>query len=111
MLDSQKTAIDAAKKIHGSLIIIEFADDDKVLAFKRLTRGMITDMKKQISKKPELALEVSLNACEFCCVVGNSDYPALAAKYPLAFCGSEDEPGVIDVLMAEARGKATIRVE
>lgn len=110
-VENVEAQLKAARATHGPLVIVEFADEGKTFAFKRLTRAMITDMKKRMGQKPDLALEVSLNACEFCCVVGQNDYSEFAAKYPLAFCGSEDEPGVIDTLMVNARGKATIRVE
>jgi len=108
---SLESTLKAARAAHGLLVVVDFEEEGKTFAFKRLTRAMITDMKKRMGKQPDLALEVSLNACEFCCVVGSSDYSEFAAKYPLAFCGSEDEPGVIDVLMQNARGKASIRVE
>jgi hypothetical protein len=106
------SAIQAAKQKHGDLVVIDI--EGKTLAFRRLDRAKLTDMKRNISKNPDLSLDVSVNTCEFCCVVGQQYFKELSNKYPLAFCGTEGQPGVIDVLMDLARGGVTgpsIRVE
>jgi len=106
------TVIAAAKQKHGSLVVIEL--EGQKLAFRRLDKAKITDMKRAINKNPDLSLDVSINCCEFVCVVGQSSFKELSNKYPLAFCGTEGTRGVIDVLMDLARGGEAgpnIRVE
>lgn len=87
--------------------------DGKVLVFKPLTKAMITDLKKQITEKPGLALDFSINACKFCCVYGAEHFADLSNLYALAFAGSAEHPGVIDALFDLARGggNAVIRTE
>jgi hypothetical protein len=108
---TQSTALDAVKAEHGKVVVIEL--DGKILAFKRLNRSKVTDMRTQINKKPDLAVEISINVCEFQCVLGKEHFKALSDAYPLAFCGNDDQPGVIDALIDLARGGGTalIRVE
>lgn len=104
--------IEEAKRKHGTLVTIEL--EGQKLAFRRLDKAKITDMKRAINKNPDLSLDVSINCCEFVCVVGQSSFKELANKYPLAFCGTEGIRGVIDVLMDLARGGESgpnIRVE
>lgn len=96
----------------GDLIVIDI--EDKTLAFKRLSRGQLTDMKKRINKTPDLVIDITINSCEFNCVYGAEHFKDLSDRYPLAFCGNEGSKGVIDALMDLARGGAagpTIRVE
>jgi len=100
------------KAKYGDLIVIEL--EGKTLAFKRLTKAQLTQMKTQINKKPDLVIDITINSCEFNCVLGSEHFKDLADRYPLAFCGNEDTKGVIDALMDLARGGAagpSIRVE
>lgn len=99
---STDAAILEAKARHGDLICIDL--EGKTLAFRRLNMAAITDMKRNIGNKPELSLNISINSCKFCCVVGVQYFDELANKYPLAFCGTDGRPGVIDALMDLARG-------
>lgn len=97
---------------YGDLVVIEI--EEKTLAFKRLSRAQLTDLKQRLVKQPNLVIELTINACEFNCVLGGEHFKLLADRYPLAFCGNEDSKGVIDVLMDLARGGAqgpNIRVE
>lgn len=98
-----------AKAKYRKVVILEL--DGKSLAFKPLTLAMITDLKKQITKSPELALKLSVNACKFCCIFGAEHFDELADVYSLAFAGNSDNPGVIDALMDLARGGASITTE
>lgn len=98
-----------AQAPYPKTIVLEI--DGKTLAFKPLNRAKITDLKKQITKQPDLALELSVNACKFCCIFGSEHFDALADVYALAFAGNADNPGVIDALMDLARGGAQIRTE
>lgn len=97
-----EAAIAKAKAAYGDLVTLTL--DGHKLGFKRLDKAKVTDMRKQISKSPDLAIEISVNVCGFCCVVGREHFDELSAKYPLAFCGTEGIKGVIDVLMDLARG-------
>jgi hypothetical protein len=103
------STIPELKAKYGRLVIIDI--DGKTLAFKPLNKDKITDLKKQISKAPDLALNVSINACEFCCVLGAEHFKELADSRPLAFAGNSTDPGVIDALMDLARGNGVIRTE
>lgn len=106
------TALAELKKRHGALVVIEL--EGQKLAFRRLDKAKITDMKRAINKNPDLSLDVSINCCEFVCVLGQSSFKEMSNKYPLAFCGTEGVRGVIDVLMDLARGGESgpnIRVE
>lgn len=91
-----------AKKKYGDLVVITL--EGQKLAFRRLDKAKITDMKRAINKNTDLSLDVSINCCGFVCVVGQASFVDLANKYPLAFCGTEGIRGVIDVLMDLARG-------
>lgn len=110
--DPSIAAIKQLKIKYGELVVIDLAGH--TLAFKRLSRGQLTELKKRINKQPDLVIEVTINACEFNCVYGAEHFKSLSEFYPLAFCGNEDTKGVIDVLMDLARGGAAgpnIRVE
>jgi hypothetical protein len=102
---STSKAIRELRTKYGRVIKIEI--DGKTLAFKPLDKAKITDMKRNMNKNPDLSLDISLNVCEFCCVFGASDFQDLANRYPLAFCGTEGNKGVIDYLMDLARGGAS----
>lgn len=102
-------AIRELKAKYGRLVVAEIGGE--TLAFKPLNKAKIGDLKKNITQKPEIALELSVNACEFSCVFGESQIKALIELYPLAFAGSFGAPGVIDVLFELARGNATITIE
>lgn len=107
---SSPTTLEQLKAQYKRLVVCEI--DGHVMAFKPLNRAKLVDLKKQITNKPELALEVSINACEFCCVLGAERFKELADLYPIAFGGSLGAPGVIDHLMDLARGPTTtIRTE
>lgn len=113
-MSDEKPAIDflQLKAKYGDLVVIDI--DGHTLAFKRLSKAQLTDLKKRVNKTPDLVIEVTINACEFNCVYGAEHFKEASDKYPLAFCGNEDTKGVIDVLMDLARGGAsgpTIRVE
>jgi hypothetical protein len=102
-------AIRELKAKYGKLVVAEIGGE--TLAFKPLNKAKVGDLKKNITSKPELALELSINACEFACVFGESRIKELTELYPLAFAGSFGAPGVIDVLFELARGNATITIE
>jgi hypothetical protein len=109
---SEPIDFSALKTKYGDLVIIDIAD--KTLAFKRLTKSQLTDMRKRINSKPELAIEISINCCEFNCVFGAEHFKEMSDRFPLAFCGNDDSKGVIDALLDLARGGASgpqIRVE
>lgn len=105
--------LEEAKVGHHKVVVIDldFKGEVRTLAFKPLNRAKITDLKKQITKSPDLALELSVRACEFCCIFGKEHFEELATLCPLAFAGNAENPGVIDALMDLARGGATIRTE
>jgi hypothetical protein len=102
-------AIRELKAKYGKLVVAEIGGE--TLAFKPLNKAKVADLKKNITQKPELALELSVNACEFSCVLGESRIKELVELYPLAFAGSFGAPGVIDVLFELARGAAVITIE
>ncbi len=104
-----EATIEQLKAAHKRLVILEVSGN--VLAFKPLTRAMVQDLKKHITNKPENAVELSINACDFCCVLGKERFTELANLYPLAFAGSFGAPGVIDLLFDLARGGAVLRTE
>lgn len=111
---SDEKAIDFSelKAKYGDLVVIDIGE--KTLAFKRLTKSQLTDLKKRVNKTPDLVIEVTINCCEFNCVYGAESFKELSDRYPLAFCGNDDTKGVIDALMDLARGGAagpSIRVE
>ncbi len=81
----------------------------KVLAFKPLNKAKVQQIKADLGKSPELAVELLCNACKFQCIFGKDDFDALADLYPLAFTGGDkDEPGVINALYDMARGGVQI---
>jgi hypothetical protein len=102
-------AVRELKAKYGRLVVAEIGGE--TLAFKPLNKAKIADLKKNITQKPEIALELSVNACEFSCVLGESKVKELSELYPLAFAGSIGAPGVIDYLFELARGRATITIE
>lgn len=102
MSDEKTVDFTKLKQTYGDLVVIDL--DGKPLAFKRLTKAQITDMKKRITDKPALVVEITINCCSFNCVYGSEYFDELSAKYPLAFCGNEGDKGVIDWLMDLARG-------
>lgn len=90
---------------------VKITIDEKTLAFKPLSKEKIADLKNQIAKKPELSVQLSINACEFVCVHGKEHFATLADEYPLAFAGGgEDRPGVLDALLKMAHGDVSIEV-
>lgn len=99
------------KAKYGRLVIAELGAEKVTLAFKPLNKAKVADLKKNITQKPDLALELSINACEFSCVFGESRFKELAEIYPLAFAGSFGSPGVIDALFELARGNAVINID
>lgn len=101
--------IESLKAQYKRLVICEI--DGHVMVFKPLNRAKLQDLKKAITGKPEHALEMSINGCEFCCVLGVERFKEFADLYPIAFGGAYGSPGVIDHLMDLARGPATIRTE
>lgn len=102
-------AIRELKAKYGKLVVAEV--DGVTLAFKPLNKAKVADLKKNITQKPEIALELSCNACEFSCVLGEAQVRELTERFPLAFAGSLGAPGVIDYLFELARGKAIISIE
>lgn len=110
-VSADDAALVSLKAQHGKVVVLRI--EGKLLVFRRLTRNMVTEMKTQIGKKPELAVEISINQCEFCCVYGKQHFAELARLSPLVFCGNDESPGVIDALMDLARGggTASIRAE
>lgn len=106
MNEALKEKLEALKGQFKRLVVCEI--DGETLAFKPLNRAKLIDLKKTITAKPDLAAEFSINACEFCCVLGREKFGELADLYPIAFCGSLGSPGVIDHLMDLARGDAKI---
>ena len=112
MSDEKTAQIDAQleplRQKNGKLVVLEI--DGKVLAFKLMNRAKVQQLKIETSKKPELAFDMSINACEFLCVFGQQHFSELAAQYPLAFVGSDDEPGVFNVILEQAHGDAKITV-
>lgn len=104
-MDESKIA--ELKSKHGKILIVEL--DDKVLAFKKFPKAQLQDLVKNVSKKPDMALELSINAVKFLCVHGSEHVDALAEEYPLAFGGSEDEPGICEQLVSMSRGAAKFR--
>lgn len=101
--------IEALKAQHKRIVVCEI--EGHVMVFKPLNRAKLQDLKKAITGKPEHALELSINACEFCCVLGVERFKELADLYPIAFGGSYGSPGVIDHLMDLAKGSPSIRTE
>lgn len=104
-MDENKIA--ELKTKHGKILIVDL--DDKVIAFKKFSKAALQDLVKNVSKKPEQALELSINAVKFVCVHGAEHLDALAEDYPLAFAGSEDEPGICEQLVSMSRGAAKFR--
>ncbi len=92
------------KTQHGKCLVVDF--DGKELAFKKFTKVQLQELMKNVQKKPELALELSINACSFACVHGQEHLTQLTEEYPLAFGGSDDEPGVCEQLIKMSRGSA-----
>ena len=85
---------------------------EKVLAFKPLDKAKVGELKKQLDSKPELAIDLCINACKFVCVHGKEFFDELATEYPLAFSGGgKDAPGVIDALYEMAHGQVSIEVK
>ena len=101
-------AIEKLKAQHGQLVQCEI--DGRVLAFRAINKAGLQDLRKQLRAKPDLAVELSINACKFCCVFGKEHVDELTDRYPLAFAGYESAPGVIDHLMDLARGGAVISI-
>ncbi len=104
MSDEKAPDLSKLKATYGSLITLTI--EGKVLAFKRLTKSQLTDLRTQLSKKSNLVIDLTINVCGFNCVYGSEYFEELSSKYPLAFCGNEGNPGVIDALMDLARGGA-----
>lgn len=96
------------KQKYGRFVRIELAGHE--LAFKPLNKAKVADLKKNQTEKPELAVELSINAVKMCCVYGDEHFEALANEYPLAFCGGEQD-GVLNVLMRMAHGAVAIEVK
>ena len=99
--------INELKTKHGKVLVVDL--DDKVLVFKKFSKAQLQDLVKNVSKKPEQALELSINAVKFVCVHGQEHLDVLAEEYPLAFAGSEDEPGICEQLVGMSRGAAKFR--
>ncbi len=95
------------KTQHGKLLIVEI--DGKELAFKKFSKAAVQDLVKNVSKKPDMALELSIGAVKFLCVYGQNELDQLTEEFPLAFAGSEDEPGVCEQLVQMSRGAAKFR--
>jgi hypothetical protein len=104
----QQSQIDSLKAQYGNRLI-QLELDGRELVFKPLNRAQITDLKKRLQPEPWRALELSVNACKFVCVFGLEHFDELADRFPLAFAGNSEAEGVIDALMANARGGAVIR--
>jgi hypothetical protein len=99
-----KAEIAKLKAQYGDLISVEL--EGHTLAFKRFTKAQLTDLRKRINSKPDLVIDLTINACEFQCVLGKEFFGELSNKYPIVFCGDYQTKGVSDYLMDLARGGA-----
>jgi hypothetical protein len=99
------TDLERAKEQYPRLVVVEV--DGKTLAFRPLDRAKITDIRKRLSKAPDIALDILTNVCEFQCVVGAEHFKEIAVAYPLLMAG---EDSISDALMQMARGSAVVTV-
>jgi hypothetical protein len=96
------------KQQHGKVIVADF--EEATLVFRKFSKGQIQDLVKNVTTKPNQALELTITYCKFVCVFGLESFDKLAESYPLAFTGSEDHPGVAEQLISLSRGSANFRV-
>lgn len=106
MNDPVVAELEAAHEQFGRLVVVEI--DGKTLAFRRLDRAKITDVRKKLAKTPDIALDILTNVCEFQCVVGAEHFKEVAALYPLLIAGDDS---IADALMTMARGSAVVSVK
>ncbi len=107
--------LEAAKKEHGRLIVVE-GSDGTLFAFRPATRAVISDIRANVNKDLEknggkLNLTLLANFCSHLCVVNKDKFEEFANKYPLKISGFKDEEGGISgAIFAMAEGDAEISV-
>lgn len=100
------TQLETLKSKHGRLVVAEV--NGHTFAFRPLDLAKVSEFKRNLSKSPELAVELSVNVCKFLCIFGQENLDSVVQSCPLAFAGGA-EAGVIDVLLENARGGVTFR--
>jgi uncharacterized protein (DUF934 family) len=105
MADVEKNPLDALKEKHRRLAVIEI--DGVTLAFRPFSKAAVIDVRKNLDKRPDAAIDILINSLKFVCVYGVEHFDQVAQDRPMALAGRD---GLHDALMQMAKGNPKIQM-